>query len=224
MSQRKKQPDFRADPSTTRASGASPRERSRRQPSRGQAQSRRRITFGIVVVGFLIAVWVLTMSFGSGAGGSSAQPPSQAQKSSDLKDVETAIANLQERLRQNPTDTVAMIELGNSYYDAGRWAESIPWYEKALEAIPANTDVRTDLGTSYFYSGNLEKAKEQWFKVLEQDPNKVQTHYNLAVLFSHMTPPDTDNAVKEWEAVIRVAPDSEQAKAAEKRLKELGKR
>lgn len=223
MSQRRKLSNLRADPNTGGKPGTRPAERSRRSPARARAESRRRITFGIVAVGFLIAVWVLTMSLRPDSGVASPQS-SQTQAGTDTARLDAAIARLQERLRQNPTDVVAMVELGNAYYDSGRWGEAIPWYEQALQSIPANTDVRTDLGTAYFYSGNLEKAKEEWFKVLEQEPNKVQTHYNLAVLYSHMTPPDTENAAKAWETVIRVAPGSEQAKAAEKRLKDLGRR
>ncbi len=222
MSQRKKQTYSRTVSSGgPRPSGDPFKER--RSVPRGRDENRRRITFGIVIVGVLIATWVLMMSLGTGAGGSS-PTPAQGQKGVDTKALDSAIATLQQRLQVAPDDVGAMIQLGNSYYDAERYGEAIPWYEKALESVPANTDVRTDLGTSYFYSGNLDKAKEHWFKVLEQDPNKVQTHYNLAVLYSHQTPPDTDSAVKEWETVIKIAPNSDQAKSAEKRLKDLGKR
>ncbi len=113
---------------------------------------------------------------------------------------------------------------GDAYYDAGRWSDAIPWYEKALQAAPGNTDVRTDLGTAYFYSGDSAKAREQWFKVLDQDPNKVQTHFNLGIMYSSQTPPDVDAATKEWETVIELAPTSEQAKTAQQNLKNLGNR
>ncbi len=223
MSQRKKQLN-QGSPSAAggRSSAPLPRNRERGQVSRRETDSRRRITIGIVVVGVIIAAWILAMSFGSGGSGGN-NTASQPQQNTDTKAQDANIANLQQRLQQDPSDLGAMIELGNDYYDAGRYSEAIPWYEKALQSAPTNTDVRTDLGTSYFYSGNLDKAKEQWFKVLERDPNKVQTHYNLAVLYSHETPPDTDNAVKEWQTVIKLAPDSDQAKSAQKRLQDLGK-
>jgi cytochrome c-type biogenesis protein CcmH/NrfG len=180
------------------------------------------VALGIGLIGVIIAAWVLVVSFGTG-GSKAVGTASPPQQSADDKALAATIASLQQQLQQDPTNVTAMIDLGNSYYDAGRYSDAIPWYEKALQWSPTNTDVRTDLGTAYFYSGNLDKAKEEWFKVLEQDPNKVQTHYNLAVLYSHETPPDTENAVKEWQTVIKLAPNSDQAKNAQKRLQELGK-
>lgn len=224
LSQRKKQP-FTGTATTSggRSSAADSRDRDRAPvPRRRREDNRRRITLGIGLVGAIIAAWVLAMSFGTSGGGGNSSA-SQPQQSADTRAIEANVANLQQRLQQNPSDLGAITDLGNAYYDLGRYSEAIPWYEKAIQAAPTNTDVRTDLGTSYFYSGNLDKAKEQWFKVLEQDPNKVQTHYNLAVLYSHQTPPDMDNAVKEWQTVIKLAPDSDQAKSAQKRLQDLGK-
>ncbi len=203
-----------------------PRERYRQAAGPRTDPNRRVVTFAIVVGGVLIAVWVLAMSLGVGGGSTAVQQGSGASSppAVDAKALEATVAGLQERLRQNPADTGVMIALGNAYYDAARWTEAIPWYEKALQAVPANTDVRTDLGTAYFYSGDIEKAKEQWFKSLEYDPDKVQTHYNLGVLYSHLTPPDTEAAAREWETVLRLAPNSEQAKSAEKNLTRMGKR
>ncbi len=228
MSQRKKQGYSGSLSSGTRAGQARSPERSRAPITRPGARddNRRRIAIGIGVVGLIIVAWVLGVSFGSGGSGaatSATTATSQPQQNADAKALQATIASLQDRLKQNPLDVNAMIDLGNSYYDAGQYSDAIPWYEKALQENPTNTDVGTDLGTAYFYSGNLDKAKAQWFKVLQQDPNKVQTHYNLAILYSHETPPDMDNAVKEWQTVIKLAPNSDQAKSAEQRLQQLGR-
>lgn len=179
---------------------------------------RRNVTFAIIGAGILIAFLVVMSSVEKGNVANAPTQPANAQA------VDANAAALQERLRQNPADQVAMIDLGNTYYDAKRYGEAIPWYEKALEKVPTDTNVRTDLGTAYFYSGNVDKAKEQWTKVLQQDPNKVQTHYNLGILYSSLTPPDTESAAKEWEAVLKIAPGSEQGKSAEEKLKAMGRR
>ena len=182
------------------------------------------MAFGIVVGGILIAVWVLMSSFDLSGGESASRLAGGAQQGIDTRAFEANVAALMERVRQNPSDYSALVGLGNSYYDAGRWAEAVPWYERALQVNPEDTNVRTDLGTAHLYSGNPERAKQEWFKVLEQDPNKVETHYNLAVLYSQANPPDLEAAAREWETVIRVAPNSEQARQAEKQLKAIGKR
>lgn len=180
-------------------------------PTRGP----HRTTLAFVVLGALIAVSVVVASFGLGT------DVTTNEQVSDEAELSGLVSPLLERLRQNPSDQEAMVGLGNAYYDHGQMEDAIPWYEQALAADPTNSDVRTDLGTAYFYSGNSETAKEQWFKVLEQEPNKAQTHYNLAVLYIHQTPPDNEAAAREWETVIRLAPDSEQAQSAEEQLSKL---
>ncbi len=230
MTQKKKKSAYRtAVQERNDSSGTAAWERGRpaRPRSRGDNSNRRMVTFGIVVIGILIAVGVLVASAGGvgiGSGASqSASSPSQGQQAAVKLDT-AKIAVLQDRARQNPSDLGTLIDLGNTYYDASQWTDAIPWYEKALVIAPSNTDVRTDLGTAYYYSGNNDKAKEQWLKVLDQDPNKVQAHYNLGVMYSHLTPPDMDSASKEWETVIKLAPASDQAKSAEQSLKNIGKR
>jgi cytochrome c-type biogenesis protein CcmH/NrfG len=196
-------------------------------PHRSDTGTRRKVTFGIVVGGLLIAVWVLVSSMGVGqntTANSAAQgTTAQSQPTVDAASLDAAIAALMQKAQQNPTDLTTQVDLGNRFYDAQRYTEAIPWYEKAIQQVPNNTDIRTDLGTSYFYTGNFDKAKENWFKALEQDPNKVETHFNLAVLYTHSTPPDMDSAVKEWETVVRIAPDSEQGKSAAQKLKDAKK-
>ena len=216
MSQRKR-PVPNSAVATEKVGAGASKSGLRSSRNRGTSSGRRGVTFALIVAGIAVAAWVILASMGLG-GKVSSQPPSSAAS------LDAVVGPLMERLRQNPSDMAAMVELGNSYYDAGRWADAIPWYEKALQLAPTNTDVRTDLGTAYYYSGNAERAKEEWSKVLEQDPNKVQAHYNLAILYSHATPPQMDAAAKEWETVIRLAPGSEQAKAAETQLKAIGKR
>jgi cytochrome c-type biogenesis protein CcmH/NrfG len=197
-----------------------PTGRSRRAQSDA---GRRQVTFAIVVVGMLIAAWVLisSLSLDNGAAGQQASAGGAPQQVMDDNALQAAAAPMLQQAAQNPENEGVMIALGNLYYDAARWQTAIEWYSKALERVPGNTDVRTDLGTAYFYSGDSEKAKEHWLKALEQDPNKVQAHYNLAILHSHDTPPNIEEAKSRWEKVIQIAPDSEQGKAAQRNLDRL---
>jgi cytochrome c-type biogenesis protein CcmH/NrfG len=199
------------------ASSREPVGRSRReQPD----SSRRKVTFAVVVVGMLIAAWVLVASLGLGeeAAGQQAGTGWGTQQGMDDRSLQAAAAPLLQRAQESPENEGVMIALGNLYYDAARWESAVEWYTKALERVPANTDVRTDLGTAYFYSGDSVRAKEQWFKALEQEPDKIQTHYNLGILYSHENPSNVEEARKSWEKVIQIAPNSEQGKAAQRNL------
>jgi cytochrome c-type biogenesis protein CcmH/NrfG len=195
----------------------------RRAPSDA---GRRRVTFGIVVVGMLIAAWVLisSLSLDDGATAQQASASGVPQSGMDDRAVQAAAAPLLEQAAQNPENEGVMIALGNLYYDAARWSSAIEWYSRALEKVPGNTDVRTDLGTSYFYSGDSVRAKEEWLKALDLEPEKIQAHYNLAILHSHESPPNIDEAKARWERVVEIAPDSEQGKAAQRNLDRLNSR
>ncbi|HZK66338.1 MAG TPA: tetratricopeptide repeat protein [Chloroflexota bacterium] len=195
------------------AAPPAPRGRVRSRPPVAKDPSRRWVTLLILGGAVLFALGVLVFQM---EGGTKA-PRAESQTGAN-------IPALQEQLRQNPADVSAMISLGNAFYDTNRFVDAIPWYEKALLSVPNNTDVRTDLGIAYLYSNNAEKAKENWLRVLEMEPNKIQTRYNMGVLYSQSSPPDMDKAAQEWEAVVRIAPDSEQGKLALERLKALGRR
>lgn len=226
MSQRKKSTSTSRGPAPERPRRAAPPVSKAgyvRPLARRRGSERRTVTIAILAVGVVIALGVMLASFGGlGTEFSPGQQPPQA--AADAKAVDAQIATLTERVRQNPRDFASLVQLGNSYYDAKRWAEAVPWYEKALEVTPGNTDVRTDLGTAYLYSGNSDRAKAAWLKVLEQEPSKVQTHFNLGILYSGLTPPDNDSAAKEWETVIRLAPGTDDAKTAEQNLQKIGRR
>jgi cytochrome c-type biogenesis protein CcmH/NrfG len=184
---------------------------------------RRTVTFAIVVVGMLIAAWVLiaSLSLGDEAAGQQASAGWGPQTAPDDNALQAAAAPILQQAAQDPENEGVMIALGNLYYDAARWDSAIEWYSRALERVPGNTDVRTDLGTAYFYSGDSERAKEHWMEALEQEPDKIQAHYNLAILHSHETPPNIEEAKSRWERVIQIDPDSEQAKAAQRNLDRL---
>ncbi len=187
-------------------------------PERGRSDPRGRRRAALTLAGILIGISVLLASFRWGNG-----YPVQEQSASDAG-LNATVGPLLERLRQDPSDKDALVDLGDAFYDHSEWEDAIAWYEDALYADEGNTDVRARLGTAYFYSGNLEKAKQQWLRVLEMDPDEVQAHYGLAMLYSSQTPPDSEAAAREWETVIRLAPGSQEAGSAERQLETLGKR
>jgi cytochrome c-type biogenesis protein CcmH/NrfG len=219
----KKKTAYRMAPATngTRQGATLPKGTYRKvAPRRREDPSRRMVAIGILAVAMVLAMGVILLSFEQGRGGSG----SASQPRASGPSLDATVGPLMQRVSKDPTDVLALIELGNTFYDAERWTDAIPWYEKAVELAPKNTDVRTDLGTAYFYSGNNDKAKEHWFKTLEVEPNKVQTHYNLGILYSQSTPPDTEAAAQEWETVIKISPNSEQGRQADQKLKAMGRR
>jgi tetratricopeptide (TPR) repeat protein len=121
---------------------------------------------------------------------------------------------LQQILQQDPTNKDALFELGEMNFEAERNEEAISWLTKLLELDPTNTYAMTDIGTANFNLGQPDAAKEWWQKVLTVDPNYVQAHYNLGFAYANVEPRDIAGAVREWDAVVQLDPESQLAQTA----------
>jgi tetratricopeptide (TPR) repeat protein len=54
------------------------------------------------------------------------------------------------------------VELANRLYDAGRYAEAIPYYQQAFTLDSTNVNVSTDLATALYYAGRVDEALAQF--------------------------------------------------------------
>jgi tetratricopeptide (TPR) repeat protein len=161
----------------------------------------------------LVVVVVVMLAGGSGFGqpaatGSAATP---APASVDT----AAVRTLEAAAQANPKDATSRIELGNLYYDSGRYVEATGWYSQALALTPNDTNVRTDLATAYFYLGETAKAIEEGRKVLAIDPNKIETRLNMGIWLTSLNPPNTAEALQHWQVVVNLYPGADVAKQAQ---------
>ena len=101
-------------------------------------------------------------------------------------------------------------ELANKLYDAGRYAEAIPYYQQAFALDAKNVNVSTDLGTALFYAGRTDEALTQFDTSLAIDPSHAQTLFNLGIV-RRDGKKDSRGAVEAWERLLNVAPDYPQA-------------
>ena len=115
------------------------------------------------------------------------------------------IAVLQARTAENPSDTAAWIELGNRYFDAGRGAESISAYKKALSLDDRNANVWTDLGVMYRRTGEPRKAIESFDSALRVDPNHQVARFNKGIVLMHDLQ-DREGALRVWNELAAINP------------------
>lgn len=115
-------------------------------------------------------------------------------------------ATLRSLLRTNPRDVKTLIELGNLYYDHGRFQEAVEYYGQALEIDPNNFNVRTDLGTSYWNQGLADPAIAEFKKSLLTNPTHPQTLYNLGVVYLNGKHNPAE-ARKAWDVLLLHHPD-----------------
>ena len=150
---------------------------------------RYKIPLGILALSLAVfaAIVVLTLATqpGDGAG---ASVPSEFR--SVLSEQQETILDLLLRLEENPTDTSALLDLGNEYYNFSEHSGSQPiadlarrYYTQYLAIEPENDDVRTDLAITYFVLGDTDRAIQEVSIALQSQPDHVNANYNLGIFY-----------------------------------------
>jgi cytochrome c-type biogenesis protein CcmH/NrfG len=130
---------------------------------------------------------------------------------------EAAVARLQSTAQGNPRDAATRVQLGNLYFDSGRFDDASQWYSAALEIEPRNVNASTDLGIAYYYMNQPDRALAQFDRSLAIDPRHSKTLLNVGIVRA-WGKQDLEGAAKAWQRVIDVAPDSEEASRAKQGL------
>lgn len=99
-----------------------------------------------------------------------------------LNQYEKAIEWAQKAVSLDPGFATAHYVLGRTYFEAGKFAESVPNFLKSLELKESLTGVREYLGLAYAKSGDQEKARQTFQEILKNDPDNKTAKENLAAL------------------------------------------
>ena len=118
------------------------------------------------------------------------------------------------------------VELGNTFYDMGRYDVASRWYREALDLDPDQPRVSTDLGTSLLFMGRTSEAIDQYRHSLSVQPGHPQSMQNLGVALFSLE--QYREAIKIWEKLLEVNPGyddaakiREQIESARERLDSL---
>ena len=183
------------------------------------------IAFGIAGIAFgLIAGWII----GTQQAPSRQPPPAQAASApapaaqADTRAAvldESKVTALKSVAERDPSSAKPRIDLGNLYYDAGRYSDAITWYEAALKLAPKDINLSTDLGVCYYYTNQPDKALAQFDKSLAIDPKHAKTLLNVGVV--RASKDDIAGATRAWEQVVALDPNSPEGQAAKHALDTL---
>lgn len=146
-----------------------------------------------------------------------ASQPTQSSNPAPPPLDESRASAMKTTAAQNPNDAVTRVQLGNLYFDAGRFQEAAQWYEAALKITPKDVNVSTDLGISYYYMNDPDRALAQFDRSLQIDPAHAKTMLNVGIVRA-FGKQDLKGAAEAWQKVITMAPNSEEARAAKQAL------
>jgi len=127
------------------------------------------------------------------------------------------VQELQQAVTANPKNVDAVVQLGNTYFDAEQWDNAITWYKRAVELDPKNADASTDLGVSLYYSNRPDEALAQFERSLKISPTHTKTLLNKGIVLA-FGKQDLRGAQAEWEKVVSLAPNSPEGQAAKRAL------
>ena len=120
-------------------------------------------------------------------------------------------------IKSDPKNLDAVVQLGNTYFDAEQWEDAIQWYRRAVELDPKNADASTDLGVSLYYTNRPDEALAQFEQSLKISPQHTKTLLNKGIVLA-FGKRDLKAAAAEWEKVVTLAPNSPEGQAARRAL------
>lgn len=180
------------------------------------------IVFAIAGMCFgVILGWVLGTQQGTARVAAPAGAPQAAQAAGGGAQTpaldEARVQGLLTILNSDPKNAGALVQLGNTYFDAERYADAIKYYEQSLTIDPANVDASTDLGVSYYYSNRPDDALRQFEVSLKQNPRHTKTLLNKGIVLA-FGKQDLEGAAFVWNQVVDIAPGTPEADAARRGL------
>jgi tetratricopeptide (TPR) repeat protein len=165
---------------------------------------------GLLVLGVVYLTVALTRDSGSSVPTTSANQGAPTSIPFD----DARAAELMQLVEADPTNKDALLELSTMNFVSDRFADAITWYKKLAELDPTNTDVLIDISTANLYLNDVDEAKVWAEKALAVDPNNLRAHYNMGYVYASSEPQDLAAAVKEWDIVVQLDPESDEGQTA----------
>ena len=99
--------------------------------------------------------------------------------------VREQLAALKATLEKDPRNVAALVQLGNMYMDAAKYAQAAEDFARALD-VHEDPTVRTDLGICYKQNGQLDKAVDAFARAASEAPDQWQALYNEAIVLGEL--------------------------------------
>ncbi|MCC6549801.1 MAG: tetratricopeptide repeat protein [Ignavibacteriaceae bacterium] len=177
----------------------------------------------LMIMGGLIVVVVIMLYAGgvfdtpSTVTTSAANVPAagNTQNSVDLNAIQK-INTLRDRIKANPEDHQAVLELAHALMDSRMFDEAIANYDAYLKTHPGLPDVMIDMAVCYFEKQDYTNADRIMREAVKIDPKHQIGHLNLGIV--NLAKGDTETS-KEWlKKAVALNPNTDAGKKAQSLL------
>ena len=129
-----------------------------------------------------IASIITVISFNASAQNKELQAAfSKSFDSEYAKKYDAAIASINSVYSANSYEV--NLRLGWLNYSAGKYKESLPFYQKAIELMPAATEPKWAIINPYTKLENWNEIEKVYFAILKLDPKNSNANYYLGLLY-----------------------------------------
>jgi 4-amino-4-deoxy-L-arabinose transferase-like glycosyltransferase len=112
----------------------------------------------------------------------------------------------------SPTVVEALVNLGKSFFDQGKYVDAATVYGQAIMLDPENPDAHYNLGTIYGELGRYADAAEELEEAVSLDPENADAYYNLGVAYYYLG--RMDEALLQIKRAAELNPGDEEYQAA----------
>jgi tetratricopeptide (TPR) repeat protein len=136
-----------------------------------------------------------------------------------LNDIENATEAFKLMLEKEPQSQDTLINLSAIYFEKGDLEEGMKYFEQLDEKSLEDPSLFYNIGILLFENRQIDMAIDYLQKCLAVDPRYVNGYYQLALVY--LNKGDLEEAKKNLEKVIKLAPESEKAALAKKMLENI---
>jgi len=136
-----------------------------------------------------------------------------------LEDLENAIENFKLMLDKEPQSQDTLINLSAIYFEKGELEEGMKYFKQLDDKTLIDPGTFYNIGILLFKNGQIDMAIDYLNKCLAVDPSYVNGYYQLAL--ANLNKGDLEEAKKNFQKVIELAPESEKAALAKKILENI---
>jgi tetratricopeptide (TPR) repeat protein len=137
----------------------------------------------------------------------------------DTGEREEALVYYDRALANDPEFVEALVNRGALLNELGFLNDAIASFERALSVRPNDAKALCNSGNSFYALKNYDEALLRYRSAVESDSTFVEGYYYIGVAFADAG--IYREAIREWEKIINIAPNSDTAATARENIQTL---